>query len=145
MSSLFKQFKPFGLLLCCLCLSSCSDTKSGPTGSGITVTGKITWKGQPLKWGSIQFENLSDQKEGANTEIEDGNFKFGPERNLKDGMKYRVRIFGGSRDIDNPEKTGPSDGSGSNDAYLVPKKHNMDSAVDIVVKSGMAPLTFTLN
>lgn len=60
--------------LAALLVSGCASSAAGPAGSMLPVKGRVTYKGQPLKEGSISFRPEDDGR-GAHGRIEpDGSF-----------------------------------------------------------------------
>lgn len=59
--------------------------------SGYSASGTVTWKGQPLDQGSIQFVPVADQGTMVGTEVRDGRYALPNPPGLAVGS-YHVRI-----------------------------------------------------
>ena len=92
---------PLLLTLTALLAGGCGGSL---TSSGYSASGTVTWKGQPLDQGSIQFLPASGQGPMVGAEIRDGRYTLPNPPGLATGT-YQVRI--NSRSGVNP--TGPPD------------------------------------
>jgi hypothetical protein len=128
------------LLLAGLLLPGCGESKT-PIADGLIVSGEITWKNQPLKWGTIILSDVTNKATTASAEVIDGKFTIAAERRLKPG-KYSVSIYGGSRTEDNPETAGPAT-SNAPSPHVLGSEHNEKSTRTIEIKDS-APLKFNL-
>jgi hypothetical protein len=126
----------FTILILCLpaALAGCNRQ---PALDRQSVSGTITFRKQPLKWGTISFEPLSgDAMAAAGADIVDGQYMIPKDRGPEPGT-YVVRISGGLKEEDNPLVSGPR----VDDAIpkdMVPAEHNEKSKLTREVKAGQA-------
>jgi len=91
---------PVLVLLLLLVLAGCSSSKSGTR----EVSGKVTYKGEPLPGGTITFQSANDKDKVGRTGInEDGSYKLGnaPEGDVK------IFFIGPSRPSDTTKGKAP--------------------------------------
>lgn len=131
------------IVLCFCCLQVGCGGATKPIADGLVVSGEVTWKSKPLKWGTIILTHVSNKAVSASADIVDGKFTVAAERRMKPG-NYRVSIYGGSRVEDNPEQAGPAVGNDPNPNVLGPE-HNEKSNRTVEIKDGGSSLKFNLN
>lgn len=131
-------------------VSVCALAAFGPGcgGSGDTlprqaVTGMVTYDGQPLKEGRINFTpsdpNAKDPVFGG-APIKDGKYTIDKEVGLVPG-KYNVAISGSSSEIDKGDSPGSAKGLPKE---LLPDKYNTKSTLTAEIKSGGNTVNYTL-
>lgn len=124
--------------LCCIPLPGC-----GRTGSSYQeVTGKVTFQGELIKEGAIQF--FTDGAQPAvcgGAMIRDGNYQLPAEHGLNPGC-YLVRISSAER-IDNPDKA-QAEMSPFWTRERIPAKFNTESKLKIEFQAGQ-PAQFIFN
>jgi len=103
----------------------------GASSSDYPVTGTVTWKGQPLDQGSIQF--LPEEGKGTmvGAEIRDGHYALPNPPGLAPGT-YRVRI--NSRSGVNPSAAPDTNLSDPNSKERIAKKYNEETILKAEVK-----------
>lgn len=119
--------------LCVVVISGCNSKSQQLPADGIVVTGDVSWKGKPLKWGNFILEDITNKANSVSADITEGKFTIIAERRLKPGT-YRVMIFGGSRAEDNPETAGPATTNEPNKETLQ-AEHNERSVVKVEIKA----------
>ena len=90
-------FTTFALLLLC-CLTGCDNGRS-------SVTGKVTYQGQPVETGSISFEPIDGKGGTSGGAIEQGQFTLGGKTGEVSWEKTREHHRG--------PKDGPTDPGGT--------------------------------
>jgi hypothetical protein len=119
------------LIPSCLLAGSCGSL----TSSGYSVSGNVTWKGQPLDQGSIQFvpEGGQQSAQMVGTEIKGGHYALPNPPGLAPGS-YKVRI--NSRSGVNP--AGPPDANLADPSSKerIAKKYNEETTLKAEVKPG---------
>jgi hypothetical protein len=105
--------------------------------SGYSVSGTVTWKGQPLDQGSIQFipEGGQEKAQMVGSEIKGGHYALPNPPGLAPGT-YKVRI--NSRSGINP--AGPPDANLADPSSKerIAKKYNEETTLKAEVKPGQA-------
>jgi hypothetical protein len=114
------------------------------------VEGTVTFDGQPVEDGTINFfqEGDSGKRTNAPGEIKDGKYLINFSDNLGPGS-YRVEIYwykGKALAIKNdPDLTRePNPGQKSNRQQVIPKQYNLESKLTAEVKSGVNTFDFDL-
>jgi hypothetical protein len=147
MNAVLKQRRRIGITLgvaTTLVILGCSSDDSG-LDRRYKVTGKVTYKGQPLPKAGITFEPANPQGRFANGYVEDGNFTL-TTLTPGDGAlpgDYKVIIV--SSDLDTKalaEKTGGIFHQGDpehqkamrNAKSLIPKKYSKGETTDLKAK-----------
>ena len=120
-------------------LTGCGD--KGPNRQAIT--GIVKFKGEPVKYGNIQFFPASGSGLEGGAEIKDGAYMILGEVGLPPGS-YTVRISAPDRVI----VGGPpgSDDPGPRPKEIIPKKYNDETTlkVEVVAKPGGNVIDFDL-
>jgi hypothetical protein len=105
------------------------------TSSGYSVLGTVTWKGQPLDQGSIQFlpEGGQEKAQMVGTEIKDGHYALPNPPGLAPGT-YKVRI--NSRSGVNPAAPPDANLADPSSKERIAKKYNEETTLKAEVKPG---------
>src|SRR5262249_12614414 len=120
----------FGLALAALC-AGCGD----PTGGREAISGDISFKGQPLDQGTIQFIPSEGQDTTAGGLIQQGKYTVEKAKGLKPG-KYQVVISSG----DPKEHAPPGELPGAPFPVAkerIPREYNSETKQEVVVKRGV--------
>jgi hypothetical protein len=122
------------VVFCCFVLAGCS--KKPDRG---TVTGKVTFDGQPLKSGAIHFESIDGKAPPADATIVDGAYKV----ELPPGDK-RVSIS--SPRVTGKRKMYETPDSPTVDVVqeLLPAKYNAQTELQLTVTAGSQEKDFDL-
>ena len=129
--------------VCCLLLICAGCGKSGP--QRVAVTGKVSYKGAPLKVGTIRFDPVdADASFPGGANVKDGEFTIAAKEGLVPG-KYRVSISAPDAELPKiPNDTVP--GAPRRTAEKLPAKYNTESKLTAdVTPDGPNQLEFTLD
>jgi hypothetical protein len=119
----------FGLAM--LCALGCSD--DNPLGRR-AIQGTVTFRGQPLKHGSIQFSPEDMQHGvGSGAVITDGSFQIPEPQGLPPG-KYKV-VISAAESASTAPSTEPPGASGQLAVELIPAEWNVDGKHSVEIKS----------
>ena len=115
-----------------VCLVGCGP--GNPQGR-VAISGTVTFEGQPLDQGSIEFTALeADSGIRSGAVIQNGSFSIETQKGLPPG-KYRVRIYSAAADpmAEVPEMPGESEGAPQE---RIPPEWNTKSSQEITVTDG---------
>lgn len=129
---MFKTDRAFwALALIIVVASGCSD--DNPLGRR-AIQGNVTFRGQPLKHGSIQFSPVDLQHGvGSGAVVTDGSFQIPEAQGLPPG-KYQVIISAGEATSAGPSDEPPG-ASGKLAVELIPAEWNVDPTHSVEIKS----------
>ena len=120
----------FGLLSA-LAFTGCSAEEP----AGLTVSGNVTLKGQPLDQGTIEFSPAADGPGSfSGAPIKDGKYEIPALSGLQPG-KYTVRISSGEGGTDAPEEA-PGESERPPAKERIPASYNSNSTQQVEVKVG---------
>jgi hypothetical protein len=119
-----------GLLLCTLIAPALSGCGEEPAGA--PVSGAVTFRGQPLDHGVIQFSPLENQDTQSGAAITAGKYEVPAATGLAAG-KYEVRIMSGNQGQD-PEEEMPGEPAAPG-KELIPAEFNARSKQTVEVKA----------
>ena len=122
-----------GYLLLILGLPLLSAGCNGDPHQRQAVSGTVTFKGQPLKTGSIEFSPSDGQATGVSVTITNGEYKLEKNQGLSPG-NYKVKI--NAPDKDNLDVRGPQEDRGSPPKEKIPPRYNERTTLGAVVKKG---------
>jgi len=127
------------VLVACAGLMVAGCGPGNPQGR-LAISGKVSFEGQPLDQGSIQFSSV-DRTSGivSGAVIHNGSYSIEAEKGLPPG-KYRVRVFSG-------EGAGPEEMPGESTEApkeRIPAQYNTESTLEIEVSRGNATFDFDL-
>jgi hypothetical protein len=101
------------------------------------VSGNVTFKGQPVKYGRIEFVPADGQKTQLSTEIRDGRFAIEKSKGLSPGgYVWRVYAPDPPPDLNAPPPDVPGDVKGPTPKESIPVKYNDQSKERVEVKAG---------
>jgi len=103
-------------------------------GGRMKVSGKVMYKGQLVKEGSIEFQPMSGGTTISGSPIENGDYYIPADKGLAPGM-YTVRIFW--IDTGGPRKDEPGGLPGPDHKELIPAQYNTKSTLTREVKKGV--------
>lgn len=124
-----------------LCLAlNCLFTGCGGTGAPPTypVTGTVTFEGEPIKAGDIQFEPDPKGEAPDGGSIIDGKFSL----RVKEGKK-KVKITA-SREVPGEKKKGAMGEDIVSMEENIPEQYNVNSQIEEIIESGENTLEFKL-
>jgi hypothetical protein len=107
------------------------------------VGGQVSYKGQPLKAGSVMFVPASGGQTQTGATIENGRFSIAKAQGLSPG-KYKVKFTAPDRVSLGPTVPGASGPSDPPPKELLGKKHNEQTQHEVEVKAG-GPNEFTFD
>ena len=118
-------------------LSGCGGSK---TGGRLPISGTVTFKGQSLAQGSIEFMPEQGGVSQAGAMIADGKFSIPADKGLVPG-NYTVRIS--SLEQVAPREPGGTEGPQPKE--LIPAKYNIKTTLKKEVKQGATTFDFILD
>jgi hypothetical protein len=108
---------------------------SNPRGS-LAVSGTVTFEGQPLDQGSIEFTSLPGETEArSGALIQNGSFSIPAHQGLPPG-KYRVRVYSSEAVGMTGVPEAPGDSTKFEVTERIPAEWNTESEQEIEVTSG---------
>jgi hypothetical protein len=118
-----------GILLATL--GGCADPKNRQQ-----VTGEVTFKGQPVEDGIINFAPLDGQETGEGAQIVKGKYRIPKDKGLSPG-KYTVRIYAGNGQSGAGDASPDSPNAGQRQSReRIPPAYNDQSTVTKEVTKG---------
>jgi hypothetical protein len=126
-----ERFNVARLLWCCLAVAGCDGVEP----SGYRVSGEVTFQGQPLDHGTINFSPTEDNTGGtvSGAGIKEGRYEVPAATGLQPG-KYIVRITSG--EAQPLEEAAPGDSSRVVARERIPPEFNENSNQVIEVQAG---------
>ena len=108
------------------CLVGCG----GPDAGRASISGKVTFDGEPVKMGQISFEPQGQGRVGI-AQIVDGAYQMPPQQGPTPG-KYTVRITA-DRPSSKPAAASDPSGRGAGESYeqYIPVKYNQRSELSV--------------
>jgi hypothetical protein len=128
-------------LACCLGIAFFVGGCSEPP-PGLPISGTVTFRGQPLDLGTIEFAPAAGQATFSGGAIKEGQYSIPAENGLKPG-EYDVRISATKEGEYSEEPVAP--GEARPLKQLIPPEFNSDTKQRVVVKeSGNNKFDFTI-
>ena len=110
---------------------------ANPRGN-LAISGNVTFQGQPLDQGSIEFTSLPGETEArSGAMIQNGSFSIVAHQGLPPG-KYRVRIYSSAEAGMTEVPEAPGDSTEVETTERIPAEWNTESEKEIEVTSGGA-------
>jgi hypothetical protein len=133
MACVWRQAAVFSGSLVALILSGCSD---GNELGRLPIEGTVTFQGQPLDHGTVQF-HPQDAVKGVQSgaQVKQGEFSIAEKQGLPPGS-YRVMVFSAdeSSSAESPDAP-PSERQGPPPKERIPADYNRNSKVLVEVKA----------
>jgi hypothetical protein len=128
------------VLAACIGLTIAGCGGGSPQGR-LAISGQVTFEGQPLDQGSIQFTPLdSESGISGGAIIQNGSYTIEAEKGLAPG-KYRVRIFSAEASGEAEEMPGMSEEAPKE---RIPAQYNVESTLEADVSGDKTTFDFKL-
>lgn len=138
---LYRRFFFAALLFSSAALMGCKDSRRLP------VEGKVTFDGQPVEWGYVQFSpSAGTTGPTSGADIKDGAYEVASVRGLFQGT-YRVAIQAWKRSggVSIDPVTGEKTEGGGNLKQILPPKYNDESELTVEIGGGERTFNFNLD